>query len=407
MRALRITLSSVGAMMALASVAAHAKVIKGTALEALFRRSGFIDAGQLADEGYGKLWSSNLQQDPLGAIRIYREALIADIASPYRWCDLGEAFVEAGLDLKARYCFARAVGRGPLSPVILMRAANSYFRLAEVKRALECTARVLATVPLYDDVIFATYSRMGISIDQVLAQGMPAAKPRPARSFFRRILVAGSLYDAQKVWTWANQQRLTDDTLADEYASALVKAHRYQAAVDLWLAHLGYRAGDYRKPNCLFNGSFEHRSFGATFDWQIEQLPNARAEWDSTISYSGHSSLRIRFAGDANISYSQVKQWAVVTPGKYLFDARVRTSHITTDHGIAFRIRDAENSNRLSVTTPSLVGTRDWTLVQEGIVVKPPTRLVEVEMVRDPSLRFDSAISGTAWIDDLHLIPAR
>jgi hypothetical protein len=40
-------------------------------------------------------------------------------------------------------------------------------------------------------------------------------------------------------------------------------------------------------------------------------------------------------------------------------------------------------------------------------VIPERTRLVEVRLVREASLKFDSKIRGTAWIDEVRLVPAR
>jgi hypothetical protein len=81
----------------------------------------------------------------------------------------------------------------------------------------------------------------------------------------------------------------------------------------------------------------------------------------------------------------------------------VRAEQITTDQGIGFRIVDAEEPGRLDVKTPRLSGTHDWTSIETRFIVPQQTRLVEVQVIREPSLKFDNKISGTAWVDDVRL----
>jgi len=50
---------------------------------------------------------------------------------------------------------------------------------------------------------------------------------------------------------------------------------------------------------------------------------------------------------------------------EYVFQAYVRTRHLTTDEGIRFHLFDPESSARLDVFTEQLTGTNDWTLLEK------------------------------------------
>ena len=46
-----------------------------------------------------------------------------------------------------------------------------------------------------------------------------------------------------------------------------------------------------------------------------------------------------------------------------------------------------------------------WSPVEQDFVVLPQTRLLRVQIIRQPSMRFDNKVSGTAWINELKLEP--
>jgi ATP-dependent DNA ligase len=50
-------------------------------------------------------------------------------------------------------------------------------------------------------------------------------------------------------------------------------------------------------------------------------------------------------------------------------------------------------------------GTKPWTDVEADVVIPSGTRLLQVQAIRQRSLRFDNKIGGTAWIDDLRCEP--
>ena len=121
----------------------------------------------------------------------FREALRRDSASPYRWSDLAEAYLQAGLEEDARYCSRQAVRQGPHIPSILLRAANFHFMTGERQAALELGARCLAAFRDFDEVIFHQYLRMGGGISDILRYGIPPEHPA-ARSFFRFLMRQGT-----------------------------------------------------------------------------------------------------------------------------------------------------------------------------------------------------------------------
>jgi hypothetical protein len=126
---------------------------------------------------------------------------------------------------------------------------------------------------------------------------------------------------------------------------------------------------------------------------------------DSVERFSGKYALRVRFEGKANVSYAHTAQTAWVTAGKYRFEARIRTEGITTNKGLRFRIFDAEAPTRLDLVTEELVGTHDWRRVERVFTVAAETNLVTIQLMREPSLKFDSKIKGTGWVDAVSLAP--
>ena len=46
------------------------------------------------------------------------------------------------------------------------------------------------------------------------------------------------------------------------------------------------------------------------------------------------NSLKIQFTGQQNIEFKHVSQTAIVRPGKYRFEAYIRTEAVSTDQGL-------------------------------------------------------------------------
>jgi len=150
-------------------------------------------ARALVTEGKGE----NIEQ----AITKFRTVLQRDSQDPYRWADLGDAFLKAGKKEDARYCFGEVLVLAPRSALFLMRAADFHFQIGEIKTALPLTARILALIPDYDSVIFGEYIRFVDRTEDVLAFGLPDDR-RAAKSWLQFLMQAGHLYNARLTWDW-------------------------------------------------------------------------------------------------------------------------------------------------------------------------------------------------------------
>lgn len=338
------------------------------------------------------------------AITTFRTALQRDPQDPYRWADLGDAFLKTGQKEDARYCFGQVLALAPHSAVFLLRVADFHFQIGENQLALPITARILALIPDYDSVIFSDYVRSFDHAEDVLQLGLPKS-PRPAKSWLQFLMHAKRLGDAQLTWDWVTGHRYADDALAGEYSEFLIQQGYPDSAASAWVQYLGPRADGYDNSTFLFNGDFELEPAQSPFDWNVARTEGVEVSRDCTAASSGKCSLRISFAGTQNLGFAAASQLAFVRPGTYLFRASIRTEALTTDQGIRFRISDAEVPARLDEIFGQFTGSSPWSEVSHELVVPPETRLLQIQVIRQPSLKFDNKIGGVSWIDDLRLEP--
>ena len=386
-------------------LAALVAVLAGAEVFLDARRLPLVRADLLARQAYEAmdLDRAGAQQE---AERLLKGALRQDASSPYRWCDLGEMLAHKQEIEPARRCFRRALELGPQIPPVWMRAANFHVQLGEAAEVLQCTSRVLALVEDYDQLIFSYYRLMGIPVQEVLRSGMPQGR-RAAVSYMRHLLAGGSADEMRLGWNWiaARSFSSADDGLAGEYVAALLAKRLYRDAAEAWARHAGERRGNYLRPERMFNGDFESAPTGTALDWKILPVEGVEVSRDSADRFSGKYALRVRFEGEANVSYAHISQIAWVTAGKYRFEARMRTEGITTNKGLKFRIFDAEAPRRLDLVTEELVGTHDWRRVERVFTVPAETNLVTIQLMREPSLKFDNKIKGAGWVDAVSLAP--
>ncbi len=331
------------------------------------------------------------------------EYLRRDPAAPSRWQDLGEALENVGRGDEARYCLFRAVALAPHSPPTLLMAANYQFEHGEGRAALELVSRSLRAGETFDEGIFATLEEKRVPVADVLQYGLPDR--RSAQAYLRQLFKNDRVAEAEQTWQWMVARGDADDKLANEYVDFRLRVKQPEAAAAGFALYEGPRNPGYRESNWIFNGDFESDPLGARFDWRIDARSGMAIDFDETVRSSGTRSLRIRFDGTQNPGDIGLEQAVFLPPGRYRFEAHVRTEDISTDQGIAFRVVLEERQQALAVTTDNVRGSNDWTVLERTFDAPAGGALARVIVVRKPSLKFDNLIKGTAWIDQVSISP--
>jgi hypothetical protein len=127
---------------------------------------------------------------------------------------------------------------------------------------------------------------------------------------------------------------------------------------------------------------------------------------DRKEKHSGNRSLRLTFNGLRNVNFSDVCQYVAVEPStSYWFSAWVRTQDISTDQGVRFGLHSVGDSENSIAWTEDVRGTQPWTQVKFLWTSGSDVRELQLCVSRLPSAKFDSKIGGSAWIDDVALVP--
>jgi hypothetical protein len=366
----------------------------------MLRDSGWIERAALLLGSLALLvWPFLSPPAPSGGGLAAVEAnVVADSASPYRWCELAEAQADAGRPRQAARTIRRALELGPGLPQIHMRAANLYFRLDDAQAAVRECARVLAIVPDYDAVVFGSFDRFGVpAID---ALGSIRHDRRAMAAYLERLVAAGRMEDAAEAWRAGGGRDFASATLVSRYLDALLARRRYADAIALWRAY--DRAGAAAPPDHLCNGDFEREPIPAAFDWRTPAAaPGVRVARDRRAR-SGAWSLRIDFPGDENLDYRGPFQDAVLAAGVYEVSAWVRAQEITTDQGPYLAVVRAEDGAPL-LETAMIRGSSEWSEVRGRFRVALGPQLCRVQLRRHPSRKIDCKIGGGVWLDAVRL----
>lgn len=339
-----------------------------------------------------------------GRIAALERALKGDLASARRWCDLGDAYADAGLMQKADFCYRRAVKLAPGNALIQIRAVNFRVIHEQTGEMLPIAKRVLELTRTYDEILFSYFDRLIDEPDTVVAQ---LRGNRPALRAYLNHAIAGRNFDfAGPAWLELFRSGWADEKAAGAYVNALVAEQRYPEAIRIWAAWLGKRAGEYPERNFVYNGRFEQEPAPCVFDWLSQPVDGAAVSRDGAGGRGG-AALRIDFAGTHNIDFRHVWQAVYLEPGRYLLRADLKADSITTNQGPYLLVTDPGDARGLTAMTGPSTGTHDWKTAQLPFEVTGHARLVHVRVARRTSLKFDNKIAGTLFVDNVEILKQR
>jgi hypothetical protein len=323
-----------------------------------------------------------------------QKALVENAVSPYRWLELAEGYEQAGDLPHARTCYRHAQNLAPNLPPVWIRTAAFHFRVGEQEQGLLAGAHAESISESSDAFLFQYYDRL-VRNNPLVVRTLSTDK-RTLTAWFRFVMAKRRPDDAALVWQELERQRFTGRDLSIDYVGFLLDQHRYETARSIWIGTRG--------ANCIYNGGFEYDPSGCRLDWKFMPVEAAEIARDESVAKEGKASLRVHFRGTDNVSFQNVVQTVVVTPGTYRLSVWVKTEEITTDQGVRFSIVDAEAPQRLDLETDMVRGTNDWMELRGDLVVPADTNLVNISLCRRPSEKFENKITGTVWVDAVSLV---
>jgi Tetratricopeptide repeat len=345
------------------------------------------------------------------AITYYRRAVEIDPRSAYYKLDLASALEMSGDVGEADKVYRAAQENYPISAEVSWRYGNFLLRQQRFPEAYKEIHRAVAVDP---KLIPPAVSRcwrsnpdVGVLLDQVLPN--TPAGDWPALAF---LVEAKEGTAALAVWN----RLLTLKPSIDwrdvfPFIDMLLNQDRFEEAGSVWkqaLETAGLSAAGSPAGSIVFNGGFETDVLAGGFGWRQHDLPGSDFEYDTEEKHSGTRSARIAFDGSQNISYGDLVQFVLVEPRThYRFQGFMRTDQISTDSGMRFEIRDPRRSQDLDILTPNETGTEPWTLEELDFTTGPQTHMIQIMIRRQPSARLDNKLSGTVWVDDIAVFPAK
>ncbi len=350
------------------------------------------------------------EQDFPAALSNYERAVqISPLTARY-WIDLAVAHENLGDTAKARQEFDEARKDYPGSAEVRWEYANFLLRQGQVPEAL----KEMRTAVQEDSTLLPLAVNRAWRATNDPGQVADAILPNTAAAYIEALNFFAGVEDVDaglKIW-----KRLADSHLPFEieklfpFLEVVIQQNRGADGKRMWLEALAACGLPHDLPSngsVVLNGGFERDILNGGFDWRLPSSWGMTADYDTGIRHGGQRSLRLDFGGGMNIDLEQPVEFVAVDPAsRYHFDGFIRTENVTTESGLRFYVFDPRHRDTLYLHTDDLTGTHDWTELQGDITTGPDTQILQLEVRRTPSRMFENRLGGSAWIDDVSLVPA-
>src|SRR5215471_6889415 len=326
------------------------------------------------------------------------------------WLDLGTNYELQGNTDAANQAFLQAKHSYPSSAEVAWRYGNFLLRKGDLPAAYAELRRAVWLDPSRAATAFSRCYRANPDIDAILKQALPA-EPRVYVGVLGEAARSKQLGVAQTVW---ERLLLMHPHLHfrdfDPFVSELLAAGQASEARRVWgegVATMSLPALEQTKDSVVWDPSFESGVAGYFFGWRYQ--PNTQGvqiSLDRTQKHSGSQSLRLTFDGKHNENLEPACTMVNTEPSTaYHFSGWVRTQELTTNSGIGFRIHSFGGPSSSVDQTSEIHGTNPWTLVDMAWTAGPKVHQASVCIIREPSDTPNTNISGSAWVDDINLVP--
>jgi Tetratricopeptide repeat len=360
----------------------------------------------------GRYWQYNLEDpDSQRAIRDYQTALSFDPYSADTWLDLGTAYETEGDAAAARNAFVQAKRAYPLSPEVSWRYGNFLLRRGEPDAAFAQIKQAVEADPKRGAAAFALSMRFDPNVNSVLQRVLPLSQDAYL-NVISSLAEQGQTDQALIVWSkLASLPPRLQLSQAFPLLEALINKRQVAEAQRVWDQALTFATAS-RPPDppgsLVWDGGFETNVVGGGFTWRyLSFIDGVVLTLDTKEKHSGSRSLRLTFNGLRNVTFNDVCQFVPVQPStSYLFSAWVLTRSLSTDQGVRFSLRSIGDPNNSVAWTEDVEGTQPWTKIELPWISGKDVHELQLCVSRLPSAKFDSKIRGSAWIDDVTLVPA-
>ncbi len=184
----------------------------------------------------------------------------------------------------------------------------------------------------------------------------------------------------------------------------LITEKAYERANYIWLDFLS--DVELRKTSLIYDGGFDLDFGNRFFDWTYQPLANVDLRLIPKSTGSVDRILRVSFS-TGKIPFNNFYQVLRLQPGNYVFRGEEKSEKLETNSGLVWRFTCVSQDPQPIGSTEPLLEAASWKNFDLNFTVPADNcDTQELRLANNARAELDQQISGTAYYDNLAVLPA-
>lgn len=360
---------------------------------------------------FGHFQQFNLEEpDSPSAVGYFQKAIALDPNYTAAWLDLGTSYELDGEVQAAADAYRHAQLSYPASAEVAWRNGNFLLRQGQLPEAFAALHLALQLDPNRAAAAFSRCYRAQPDVNLILDKVVP---PTPSAYVDVIAQTAAARQFTVALIVWARLIALHPRLEVRDFdllVTVLLQEKAFSEAKRVWdegVATMEMPLLLAAPDSAVWDASFESGLSNHTLAWIYQPLEQGvQTVLDTSEKLSGNQSLHLTFDGKHNPNLRAACITTIVSPGRsYHFSGWVKTKSLTTQQGVGFLLIPEGATPAPTMSTRELHDTNPWTYLDARIAAAPDTHRIMVCVTRNPSDDPEVRISGSAWVDDVNLVP--
>lgn len=340
----------------------------------------------------------------------YRNALLISPYDAIHWLDWALVNEALGENVVAADSLLVACRLAPNLAQAHKEYGDLMLAQGDIDAAIESHSKAIELEPIHARPLYSLYWGLGIGPLEV-AQRLLEPDPALLRQYLLDSMTWVEADQMRALWTeldsWSDGACDADAYRA--YFDYLIVRREYAAAQDAWAdivqRFYGMDRVEAGKPFWNDQLDVSVNQFQGGLEWRIpERIPKGvRAAISKASGADNKPSLWLHFDGKENVSFSHIRHYLFLKPGRqYRLACRGTSLNITTDNGPLLHLKLVGETAATYFESEPLTGTGQRTL---EILFPTPVDvwLAQLTILRRPSKKMNNMIGGDAWFTDFVL----
>jgi len=342
--------------------------------------------------------------DPAQGAKLLSEAYRGNPSDPRALVALASQAFAAKQFSRSDELIEIASALAPADARVQKQVASYWAARGQPDRAIKHLSSVLLAAPLEARTILPALIEIAADPErQYLLAPLASSPPKWWGKFFAQACRDIKHLDSLRYLYNLRRDSGTEPLTSEERAAFVARLQRDGQISEAYMVGInGLDMPALKQLGLVFNGGFELPLSNAGFGWHL--VPNERvsARLLASTGTTGNQALNLKFRA-LEQPFRHLFQPLFLDPGHYRITGRTRTDGLKSIGGVRWEVRCEQPESQVLAEGPRLLASSDWTNFEFESDIPEACHYQQLRLVSAGTRRFEVAMAGTIWFDDMRI----